>query len=366
MSGSADGAVRGGGGGGVRLWNRVALASALVICGALGLASYAKLVSPDKGKRFFGSSDILQDQVIAVLEIGVIVALLLGHRLRLAWVGVMLMFGGFLGYAAYYMLRGESCGCFGGLIELPPWGTVVMDSVIVLVAGGLLLGRGVGAGRVGAAGLAAGGLGVAGWFFADATRPLTPEEIEQREMELERDPGGGGGDVEGSGAEGSGEGAGGDEPVRGDGAGGGGPAGAGDASLPGRADGFTAMERLLRTALLSRARASADDPLAPAWYVFVYDPSCEVCQEKLIDVEAFSGQWGGGHPLLRVASFRKLELEEEVGIQYGAWDGSPVVFVVSRGRVVHVTRGEEAVSPQAVVREMEETGSPAVNFPGEG
>jgi hypothetical protein len=349
-------------------WNVVALAAAVLLSGALGLAAYAKFTHPNKAKRLFESADgadyVLQDPVIAGFEVAVILALLLGHRLKLAWVGVTLMFGGFAGYALFYLLRGESCGCFGELFTPPIWLTFAIDIVAVGVGVGLLAWRGVRRPRLGGLLLGAVALAGVGFGFASATAPMTAEQeqqqAEQRARERvaqEQQNASDDGDRDaGVNGEPSGE----QDVVDGsadDGADGG-TAGDG-ADLPGRADGFTAPERLLRSDLMADIRRETIGEGVPAYYVFVHDPDCPTCAEKMVFVEQYAMTHAEDDQVLRVADFEKLAIERatrdnaEGPIRFSAWRGSPVVFVVRQGRVTNVYRDETAPRPGDVRADLE-------------
>ena len=343
-----------------------AFAVAVALSGVLGLAAYAKFTHPNKAKRLLESADgseyVLQDPIIAGFEVAVILALLIGHRLKLAWVAVTLMFGGFAGYAVVYLLRGESCGCFGDLFTPPIWMTFVIDIMAVAIGVGLLRWRGLVLTFLGALMLSG-----AGYGFASATAPLTPDQIE-RQLEREkqqrqpdspgstddaadhadgvvRDGVGGSGDASDASER--------DGSIRGDA----GDAAASDdtsAALPGRIDGVTAPERLLRSDLLADVRSETVGEGAPAYYVFVHDPDCPICAEKMLFVEQYRLVYPADDSVLRVAEFEKLEIERltrggrERAVEFSAWRGSPVAFVVRQGRVTNVYRNDAVPTPEDV------------------
>jgi len=92
-------------------WNFAALLAAIAICLVLVVAAYSKIVDPNKLKFIpIGESRFAYERYIGFFEVLVILALLAGHRLRLAWLGVMAMFALFTGYAGYYAARGVSSG----------------------------------------------------------------------------------------------------------------------------------------------------------------------------------------------------------------------------------------------------------------
>ncbi|GEM_PF-2114725 len=363
-----------------RAWNLAAAVLAVALSAALGLAAYAKFTHPNKAKRMFESADgadyVLQDPIVAAVEVVVILALLLGHRLKIAWVGVTLMFGGFAGYALFYLLRGEPCGCFGELFTPPIWMTFVIDVVAVAAGLGMLAWRGVSLGKLAGLLVGAVALGGVGFAFADTTAPLTAEE-EQRDAERaardrqdrldDRSP------DQNRAVDGNEEQApnadadnGGESTAPTDGSAE--PAPDGDDELPGRADGFTAPERLLRSTLMSDIRAATIGPDAPAYYVFIHDPDCPTCAEKMIFVEQYAMTYLADDPVLRVADFEKLDIEratrggDDPAIGFSAWTGSPVVFVVRQGRVTNVYENDAAPTPEEVRGDLD-FGMLEPNFP---
>lgn len=133
-------------------WNFAALLAALLVCAVLGIAAFSKISDPNKAKFItLGGTSFEYDRWIGFFEVLVILALLAGHRLRAAWLGVLVMFSAFSGYAAFYLVSGKSCGCFGNALDGTPleWMTAKgvslgFDILFVLIALGLLAWRRVG------------------------------------------------------------------------------------------------------------------------------------------------------------------------------------------------------------------------------
>lgn len=272
---------------------------ALLIAIVLQASAAAKLHSPNKklwliepdaeAARF--AEGVYRDTAIGIAELALVVLVLLLHRLRITWAGVLVFFAGLTGYAAYAFLNDMDCGCFGVRWTPPKGMTLAIDIVFVLGALGVLL-----ASRAHKAiltlaligGLAAGGLGV---YQAHQDNQLTQETV---------------------------------------------------AALPG-----TPIEILLASDEF--AGVSVGEPMERLHYFFVGDPDCDVCQmlKPLVELDAetiAAEQWPASVRVLDVN-----DLATRFGIPNYAWQTTPTVFAVDAGVVVYYETGEQVQTPMDLV-----------------
>ncbi|MCR9217898.1 MAG: hypothetical protein NXI14_11955 [bacterium] len=295
-------------------WNLAALLVALVICAVLGIAAYSKIVDPSKAKFItIGGSELRYERFIGIFEVLVILALLAGHRLRLAWLGVVAMFALFSGYAGYYFATGNSCGCFGNALDgtALEWMTikgvsVAFDVVFVVAALALLGWRGFGAKMIqGLVGLAlilsAAGAGL-GW------------------LEYTNSPGGGA------------------KPPPPP------PNGNQVQSLPpGLQVNHQAAALLRQGAYASLIASSAANP-DKMWYVFVYDPDCSECMEMKPVVDMLKEQYEAeDNPYMEVLSVTKQDAQDAFGIDFWAWESGATIIIVQGGDILRVN--DERLTP---------------------
>lgn len=295
-------------------WNLAALLVALVICAVLGIAAYSKIVDPSKAKFItIGGNELRYERFIGIFEVLVILALLAGHRLRLAWLGVLAMFGLFSGYAGYYFATGNSCGCFGTALDgtALEWMTikgvsVAFDVVFVVAALALLGWRGFGAKMIqGLVGLAlilsVAGAGL-GW------------------LEYTNSPGGGA------------------KPPPPP------PNGNQVQSLPpGLQVNHQAAALLRQDAYASLIASSAANP-DKMWYVFVYDPDCSECMEMKPVVDLLKEQYEAEeNPYMEVVSVTKQEAQDAYGIDFWTWESGATIIIVQGGDILRVN--DEKLTP---------------------
>lgn len=265
---------------------------ALLACLILQFAAVAKALGPNPkllalqpGQHPWFPNGLLLDYVVAVGELVVTLLLMGFHRRRFVWPLVSMMFAAFAGYALYWTVRGEKCGCFGKLWE-PPLGTslaidVAMVFLALLVGGALGLKKGV----IALVLALSVGMGGAGFVIADRLAPPKRTEVV----------------------------------------------------------GQSGADRLLASDVLKDVREQP--PGGPRWYVFIYDPSCHVCEQMKPMVEMFEQQYAAGAPNLRVRQFSVPDLKAQVGIEDYEWMPTPTVLLIKDGAVVRVWRGEGAPIP---------------------
>lgn len=347
-----------------KAWKRTATVASIIIIAFLALAIVGKIATPNPRKTvdLLGSS-IKLDYLIAAGEIIFIAALARLARKRIAWAAVTLMFGGFTGYAGYYLfLHDGSCGCFGSLIDLPVWTPFAVDIFAVLAGTTLLLWAGTKPPKLAALLLAAGLLSGVGFTVAQQTAPPTAAEIEREAAEklaaeLEEDA-----DKQTQTDTPSTEDPNTDSDSQADQA----PElteaqARRQARINALGTRASAPERLIRADTFADIMSQPD--AGPAWLVFIYDPDCEVCMAVKPDFD----DW---QPLLeeeqnerlRIRQVSKAEAEADAGIEYYAWRGSPVLFIVTDGVVTHRWLDDNTPSPEDVLLGLE-LGDLAPNFP---
>lgn len=300
-------------------WNLAAMLIAILVCAVLGVAAYSKIVDPNKAKFIvLGGSEFRYERAIGIFEVLVIIALLAGHRLRLAWLGVLALFALFAGYAGYYFASGESCGCFGNALDGTPfeWMTikgvsVAFDLLFVLAALALLAWRGFSGktitGLVGAAMvLSVGGAWLGSVEYAEY------EKMREKAKETSSDP------VE-------------DEEL-----------------APGLRVGHHAAKLMRQDEF---ADIIGDETEGRMWYIFVYDPDCSECMEMKPLVDMFQQQYADEEsPYMQVRSVTKQHAEQ-YGIEFWAWPSGATMIIVQDGDIVKVydedlTPGEKPLPDQ--------------------
>lgn len=269
-----------------------ALLVAILACLILQFAAVAKILGPNPklfalqpGQHPRFENGVLLDYVVAVGELVVTLLLMGFHRRRFVWPLVSMMFAAFAGYALYWTVRGEKCGCFGKLWE-PPLGTslaidVVMVFLAILVGGALGLRKGV------VALVLALNVAMVGGGYVVAHKLAPPKRTE--------------------------------------------------------VVGQSGPERLVASDLMKDVREQA--PGGPRWYVFVYDPSCHICEQMKPMVEMFEQQYAAGDPNLRVRQFSVPDLKSQLGIEDFEWIPTPTALLIKDGGIVRIWRGEAAPIP---------------------
>lgn len=293
-------------------WTAAAGFVAVLVAAALLLAAFSKAATPNPDKIVdlsglpllgaggLGLGEAKLDWVIAAGEMVIVVALLLGFRLRLAWAGVAVLFGGLTGYVLHAMVGDRSCGCFGDLIAIPSWVSLTMDIGFVVLALGLLAWRRTYAGLIVAVAALAVANGFVGYRFAAWS---TDAALERKEAKVKQEQ---------------------DEA------------------------GATASEVLLASERLAHIREAPEG--GPAWYVFVYDPSCGVCEDLLLGFfEPMQAEFEAQpEPTLRIELVNKEDLSATVGIDPWAWPQSPTAFVVRDGVITNRYGGEATPTPDQI------------------
>jgi hypothetical protein len=259
----------------------------------------------------------------ALGEFAAVVGVLLFCRTRLPWPFVAMLFAGLFGYAMNRVFNDLPCGCFGVLYQPPKWFSPVMD--VAFVALSLLVLRTMRVGRRGLVAILVVSLvcAGAGWWYAGTTAPAEDQRAPQTEPDAQPpaqeipDPVA-------------------DLPVPGG-------ANAGGAVDP---EASPADQVIQLGVLPDVSAATADDP---AYYVFVWDPTCDTCA-KLKPVVDYEGEEleASQDPTLRVRTLEKKVLAREHGVPDYAWPESPTVFIVRAGEVISAFGGEETLFPADV------------------
>jgi hypothetical protein len=254
---------------------------------------------------------MLLDFAIAIFEFTLVVLILALNRRRYIWLLTALVFSGFFGYALNRTLAGQSCGCFGVLWEPPRGLTLVLDAAFVV--GALLLARVRGiCPRVV---LVAGGLCLAsvgaGYVYAMQTDPSQTDASKPPRVQTPTD---------------------GTQP---------------DDAVEPQVDTRSASERLVASDFLADIRDAGPDD--PAWYIFVWDPTCTTCAmlQPIVEIEGMQLAEEGS-PLLQVRLLFKDDIEAETGIPEFDWDLSPTVLVVQNGAIIAEFGDLDTLMPNAV------------------
>lgn len=258
-------------------FDAVAFTAALLISGVLGFAALAKFTGPNPNEKILDTG-ILLDYAVAGVEVIVILGLLALHRVKYTWLITAIMFAGFAGYAGFYALvLKRSCGCFGKLWTPPLGVTLAIDIAFVFLSLAMAKRRGATLGLI-LPTLAVAGLACfAGYKYADNKPRAETVAVKHANKD--------------------------------------------------------APQRLLESALLADLR---DLPAgAPAYYLFLYDPDCHVCEEMKPIVEMDSGNLeSSADPDLQVRMYSIPELETQLGIERWAWMGTPSVVVIKDGQIL--------------------------------
>jgi len=309
----------------------VALSVAIV----LQIAALAKIAGPDKKKVLIRpgewglESGMLLDHAVAIVEIAAIMLLLLFHRTRIMWLATALLFSGFFGYALYWFVRNQSCGCFGTLLVGTPLEfftvrgvSLGLDAAFFLLALLVALLRGV-KGKwlivTATAGLL---LAVGGFIYAWQTAPPRPEEFQkQLPRNVESLP----------------------API---------------AEKVQAGETVTPMEVLAASDMMKEARDASSAAPDKLFYIFVYNPDCEHCMQMMgpVTFQRDLFENNPGEPV-RVRLYAIPEIKAQLGIEDWAWPGTPTVFFMRNGQVVqkdgkpHVRHGVQAPLPNDVKTE---------------
>ena len=336
-------------------WRAAAVTVALILCAFLVLAVVGKFSGPNPQKTLdlFGS-EIKVDYLIASGEVVFVLALLGLMRRRIAWAGVVTMFGGFVGYAGYYLFMHDgSCGCFGSVIDLPTWTPFAVDVFAVLSGLSLLVTGGVDRRRVGAVAVIALLLSGVGYVTAQQTAPPTAAELEaaaKKQLEEEQAAARAAADAARENGDDTADAENGDNPMAEQT-----PEQEAAARRAARIEALgtraSAPERLVRSDLFADIMGQPDG--GPAWLVFIYDPECEVCMEKKPDYDDWQVELAESEEPLRVFQITKEEAEGSTGVEYWAWTGSPVTFLVRDGVVTNRWVDEAAPNPEEILFDLE-------------
>ncbi len=272
---------------------------ALAVAVILQASAAAKLLGPNKNlwliepnaEAEWFKEGLYRDTVIAAAELVLVILVLLLHRLRITWAGVLVFFAGLTGYAAYAYLNDMDCGCFGVLWQPPKGATLVIDIVFVVSALGVLLAARAHKAILALAligGIAAGGLGV---YQASQDKQLAAETTEVL--------------------------------------------------------GGTPVEIVLQSEAYAAARADLEG--MNLHYFFVGDPDCDVCQmlKPLVEMDKETLEMDGMPAVVHLLDV--TELTEQMGIPNYAWATTPTVFAVLYGDVAYYETGEQVQTPQDLV-----------------
>ena len=330
---------------GSRRWRVAAGCAAVVICTILMTAAVAKLAGPSASKLItLGGADYLLDTFVGPIELALVMAILLGFRLRACWMGVAMLFGGFTGYSTSYLLADKSCGCFGTLLLDTPFQflmtkgvSTAIDVVFVAAAVGLLVWRGGKRWPIAALVLAVASAG-AGYAYAEGERARSLAFIEEERAKA----------IDGA-----------LQDVA--------PA-PGETSDPTPAPSTTpardAMTVLLGSPLLEDIRTQA--PGGPAWYIFVYDPGCSECMEKHPYVEMDQMRLRDTNdPILQVRLLTKQEIEAAGVIDFWGWPTGATMLVIRDGVLTNVyshDHSDESPLPDRIYEQLEMDDLPP-NYP---
>lgn len=304
-------------------WNIATLFLAVLICAVLGIAAYSKIVDPNKAKFItIGANDIQYERFIGFFEVLVILALLAGHRLRLAWLGVVVMFSLFAGYAGFYFASGKSCGCFGNALDgtVLEWMTIkgvsfAFDIVFVIAALALLGWRGFGAKAV---------QGLVGLSLILSAAGAGLGMLEHAKYEI---------------------------------------------TVANAQDGVDhpAVRLLEQEDYADLIAASAADP-DKMWYIFVYDPDCSECMQLLPLVEMDQQQYQDeANPYMAVETVTKQHAEENYGIDFWSWREGATVIIVQNGDIHRVfdkeLTGDDKPTPAMLMDDFFAEGAIESNWP---
>lgn len=284
------------------------------------------LISPGSMPGTPFEKGVLLDIAVGTAEFGLVLFVLAFCRTRVVWMLVPILFGTFFGYALQKLLTDQPCGCFGALWEPPKGFSLVMDGLFVVLGIALAAWHRVRGGALVAVivltVLGAGG----GYLYATqsshppaaktaASGPVAPVQ----EQPVAEDPSAT------------------TTPT---------PADPAPAQPLVRSD-VPPGERLLASPMLEDLRALGEDD--PAWYVFIWDPTCPTCDAMLPVVQHYAGIYAEeGNPVLQVRDLMKQDIEKQAGIADWEWTGSPTILIVRNGAIIQVYEGEGSPFPDAV------------------
>lgn len=339
--------------------NVLALVLAVLIAAMLQFAAFAKLISANPRKIVPGtdwladkvdwlSKPIVEAYFIGVLELAIVVLILAFYRWKHTWTLLAIFFISMAGFASYAAFHGRDCGCFGSVIKLPRGFTVGMDLGIAALAMLVMKLKGIQA-KGFIATLIVGAIGFGGgWFYGSKSefpqtaaftsdleiRPPTPRAAQtgqaaqpgqvedasqtpdastqaesapaQPEYYLEVDP-------------------------------------ASVAVSPSLLEVTNAARTLIASNLLGAER---ENDMGVAFYIFVHDPACHVCEEyKPIVLEAMQRYADEDNPIVQVREFSVPFLQEHLRIEHWAWESTPTVIILKDGAIIYEVAGSTAIYP---------------------
>lgn len=357
--------------------NTLALVFAALIAAMLQFAAFAKLISADPRKIVPGtdwlaentallSKPIIEGYFIGILEMAIVMLILIFHRWRHTWTLLTIFFIGMAGFGAYAALNGRDCGCFGDVIKLPRGFTVWMNLGIAGLSLLIMRLKGIRAkGFIVTLVLSAAAFG-GGWVYGmNSEWPSTEEfesdlEVRERtdrtpssdsaapttEPDITTDP------TDPADATDP------DQPV-----------GSEDQTVtefssessgdPGfflemrpedvpvtAAQATNAARTLVASNLMTAERR---DDLGTAYYLFIHDPACNVCEQlKPMIFDARDRFEEEGNPFIQVREFSVPFLFENLRIQHWAWESTPTVIVVKDGTIIHESAGATVPVPEEI------------------
>jgi len=263
---------------------------------------------------------VLLDIAVGTAEFGIVLFVLAFCRTRVVWMVVPVMFAMFFGYALEKTLSGKPCGCFGALWEPPKGFSLVMDAIFVIAGLGLARWHGVRKGLLTGLIVVSIASGIGGFLYSKvsgAPKPITSAPVP-------------------SGAPSGTQGA---PPAN--------SSAQAQTKPPHQRDDRPASDRLLASDLLADLRALTDED--PAWYLFIWDPTCPTCEAMRPIVEMYQQQYvDEGNPVLQVRQLMKQDIERDTGIEEWQWTTSPAIVIVRGGKIIAEFGGEGAPFPDAV------------------
>lgn len=233
---------------------------------------------------------------IVPLEVIVAIALVLFRARWMAWAGIAVLFGAFAGYSAFGAYWGEtSCGCFGDLKTSPAL-TLGLDIAVAALAAGISIRRPAGVSRFGLILTAAGVTGMLGAGTGFAMADPRPED-----------------------------------------------------------NGDAATARLLALPIMEEVASRRAD--GPAWYLYIFNPDCDLCQQHLPRMQERERTWAESDTL-RVRTISMFDLERIEGIRMWEWGTPPLTLLVQRGVVTRRGSGLDFLDPDALAAELADDPDP--------
>lgn len=232
-------------------------------------------------------------------------ALLIAFRTRWwAWASAAALFGAFAGFAGFRSYWGStSCGCFGAL-SIPPNITMSIDIAIALLATFMAARRSATMSPTGLVATVAGIAAVLGSGVGFAVSDPRPEDFgdDATRLLLELRP-------------------------------------------TARPDDPIKEIRALMPEVASRNAGG------PAWYLYVFNPDCPICQEHLPRMRALQARWADSD-ILRLGIISMADLQEYANIPQYAWGTPPLTLLVQRGIVARRGSGLDMLEPEAIYAEL--------------